>query len=170
MSTLEPLAARLTDAAADLGRLRPRIEAGEPWPLAQMYGAEEEASWGPREVLAHVDEMIPFWLGEMERILEGAAAAREPVPFGRVAADATRIAIIGRDRTTPLRELFARLQSDSARLAARMRELSDSETGRRGLHPRLGELTVAAMLERFVVGHLEEHVHQLEGILAEAGR
>jgi alkanesulfonate monooxygenase SsuD/methylene tetrahydromethanopterin reductase-like flavin-dependent oxidoreductase (luciferase family) len=114
--------------------------------------------------------MIPFWLGEMERILEGAAAGHEPVPFGRVAADPTRIAIIGRDRTTPLRELFARLQSDSARLAARMRELSDTETARLGLHPRVGEMTAGAVLERFVVGHLEEHIEQLEGILAEAGR
>jgi hypothetical protein len=76
------------------------VAAGEPWPLADRFGAEPEAAWGPPEVLAHVDEMLPFWLGEMERIVAGAP---EPVPFGRVATDPVRSAVIGRDRTLPSR-------------------------------------------------------------------
>lgn len=161
---------RLEAAQVAIAGLRGRVEAGEPWPLADVYGAEPEASWGPREVLAHVDEMVPFWLGEMERVLEGAAAGLEPVPFGRTAADATRIAIIGRDRTLPLRELFGRLRSDTARMVERARELSADDARRMGAHPRLGEMTIAEMLDRFVVTHMEEHVEQFRSLLAEAGR
>ena len=36
------------------------------------------------ELLAHVAEMLPYWLGEVERILAGPP---EPVPFGRVGSD-----------------------------------------------------------------------------------
>jgi len=36
------------------------VTAGEPWPLAEDYGTGPEASWGPREVLAHVEEMLPI--------------------------------------------------------------------------------------------------------------
>ena len=148
--------------------LRTRIEGGGDWPLADFYGTEPEASWGPREVLAHVEEYLPYWIGEIERVLAGDASA--PVPFGRVAEDPVRIGVIGRDRTIPFRELFARIESDAPRVAARLRELSDAEAGRVGLHPRRGEMTVRDMLEPFLVGHTEGHVTQLREILEAAGR
>jgi hypothetical protein len=170
MSNPDDLVERLSAATTAMLGLRERMAQGEPWPLADVYGNEPEASWGPRELLAHVTEMIPFWLGEAERVLEGATAGREPVPFGRSATDSTRLAIIGRDRTLPLRELLARLEADSGRLGARMRTFDGRDGGRVGLHPRLGEMTVVGMLDRFVVGHLEGHVEQLQGILAAAGR
>ena len=40
-------------------------EHGADWPLAADYGTGPEASWGPREVLAHVEEYLPFWLAEI---------------------------------------------------------------------------------------------------------
>jgi len=167
MGTLDAQAARLEAAAAAILALRERVENRGPWPLAELYGTEAEASWGPPELLAHLDEMLPFWLGEVERILDGSAAGDgSPVPFGRVASDTIRIGVIGRDRTIPLRELFARLRADAARVASRMRELSDVEARRRGVHQTRGAFTVAELFERFVVGHLEEHVRQLEDILA----
>ncbi|HEY4633751.1 MAG TPA: hypothetical protein VIH00_07515, partial [Candidatus Limnocylindrales bacterium] len=92
-----------------------------------------------------------------------------PVPFGRVASDVVRIGIIGRDRTVPLRELFARLGADGARVAHRMRELSEADAAREGLHPVRGVTPVAALFDRFVTGHLEEHVIQLREILDARG-
>ena len=164
---LEPLLDRLRAARAAYAELRPRLEDGAPWPLATHFGVEPEAAWGPPEVLAHVTEMLPFWLGEIERVLDGDP---EPVPFGRVATDTLRIGVIGRDRTLPLRELLARLDVGVERYLGRLPELDAAASGRRGLHPTLGELTVAAMLERFVVGHLEDHVRQLHAVLDAARR
>jgi hypothetical protein len=143
------------------------MERAAPWPLAELYGTEAEASWGPPELLAHLDEALPFWLGETERILDGDPSA--PVPFGRTPSDDTRVSLIGRDRTVPLRELLARLESDGARVAARMRRLTDAEAARRGTNPARGEYTVEALLERFVTGHVEGHVAQLSEILDAAG-
>ena len=167
MGTLDVLAARLEAAAAAILALRDRVERAGPWPLAELYGTEAEASWGPPELLAHLEEMLPYWLGEMERILDGPPDAA--VPFGRVATDDVRIGVIGRDRTVPLRELFARLETDAARVATRLREMSLDEAGRRGLHPARGELGIVDIVERFLVGHLEEHVGQLRAILAARG-
>ena len=167
MTTPDEQAARLDDAIAGLLALRPRVMGAAPWQLAEYYGTEDEANWAPPEVLAHVEEMLPFWLGEIERILEGPASS--PVPFGRVATDVVRIGIIGRDRTLPLRELFARVAADGARLSARIRELDGADLAREGLHPRLGILTVGECLERFVISHVEDHVRQLEEILAARG-
>lgn len=164
MRTLDAQADRLEAAVAAILALRERVEAQGPWAPAELYGTEAEASWGPPELLAHLDEMLPFWLGEAERILDGEGPA--PVPFGRVASDPIRTGVIGRDRTVPLRELFARLASDGSRVARRMRELSDSEAARTGVHHTRGEFTVEGLFERFVTAHLEDHVDQLRGILS----
>lgn len=171
MAALSDVADRLESACRAIVDLGPELDASGPWSLAMEFGAEPEASWGPPEVLAHVAEMLPYWMGEIERILAGsdAGAASGAVPFGRSSGDAVRIAIIGRDRTVPLVELLARIAADSRRVAARLRTLDVDDAGERlGLHPRLGQLRVADAAERFLASHAEEHVLQLREILAAA--
>ncbi len=162
-SATSALAERLRAAIARLAANHVRIDAAEPWPLAPDFGPGPEASWGPRELLAHVAEMLPYWLGEVERVLAGGP---EPVPFGRTQADPNRLAAIERDRTLPVGELYARIEAGAERYARRLPALTPADASRRGLHPVLGELPVTTILERMVVGHAEDHVHQLTGILA----
>ena len=158
-------AARLAQARAGYADLFPRLAAGEPWPLAQRFGTEPEAAWGPREVLTHVAEMLPYWLGEYERVVEAARPAGDGTPFGRVASDALRIGVLERDRSLPLRELLARIDAGIERWERRLvaRELGDDAAV--GIHSTLGEMTAGALRERFVTGHLEEHREQLEAVL-----
>ena len=167
MTALQPEITRLQNAAANLMALRDEVEARAPWPLADAWGVEPEASWGPPELLAHAEEYLRYWMGEIERVLAGDGTA--PVPFGRIATDTIRLAVIGRDRSLPLRELFARIEADAARVAGRLGELGEDEAAARGLHPTRGEMTVREMLEPFLVGHMEGHVVQLREILAGAG-
>ena len=159
---------RLAHARTAFDVLAGRIAAGEPWPLAAAFGTEPEAQWGPREVLAHTVEMLSFWLGELERVVDGNGVA--PVPFGRTADDPLRNGLIARERTLPLRVLFARIDRGLADWQERLGTLSDVELAKTGVHPRVGPMTVAAIPARFVVDHAEEHLAQLEGILAERAR
>jgi len=160
----DTVAARLDRAAARLAAIRPQVLAGAPWPLAEHFGTEPEAAWGPPEVLAHVSEMLAFWRGELERILD---ARDGPVPFGRVATDPLRIGLIARDRTLPPGLLFDRIAAGVEAWRHRLAALREEDAVRRGAHPTLGELSVASMIDRFVVGHLEEHVAQLDRVLAD---
>ena len=158
---------RLEAAAAALLALRGEVEAGAPWPMAELYGVEPEASWGPPELLAHVGEYLGYWLGEIERVLEGDGVT--PVPFGRVATDTLRLGVIGRDRSLPLHELFSRIEADAARVARRLGELDEAAAATRGLHPTRGAMTVRELLQPFLVEHTEGHVKQLREILVAAG-
>jgi hypothetical protein len=166
MATMTEMADRLDAGAAAIGELAPAINRGEPWPLTEVYGPGPESAWGPREVLAHVSEMIPFWMGEIELVLDGQGA--EPPPFGRTEADPLRVEVIGRDRQFPARELLGRIAVESARVAGRFRELDDGQAARLGRHVTRGDLTVTEMAERFLVTHVEGHVTQLREILAVA--
>lgn len=161
---LNELTARLERASSELEGLRPAVVAGDPWPLSQAYGSEPESDWGPKEVLAHTAEMLEYWPAEMDRILR--ADGPDPVPFGRVSTDPGRIGRIGRDRELPTAELFDRIAAECSRLDARVRALSMAEAGRLGVHPRLGDMTIRRIVERFLVSHLEEHVEQLRSIVA----
>ena len=67
-------------------RPRPAVEAGAPWPLADRFDDVREARWGPREVLAHLAEMVAVLAGRDRA--RPAPARQEPVPFGRIATDA----------------------------------------------------------------------------------
>ena len=117
-------------------------------------------------MLAHVAELLRYWLGELERILDQPAAETEPVPFGRLETDLLRIAIIERDRTLPFRELYARITAESERIAAWLTDLSPKEGRRRGIHPRYAETDLTAVVEHHIVDHLERHVTQLRDFLA----
>lgn len=173
------VADRIEAAARALTALGPDVEAREPWPLSAAFGEEPEADWGPKELLAHIAEMIPYWLAEIEEIVtkgqptdgptDGAATALgAAVPFGRVAADPERIGRIGRDRVLPAGVLLERIGLAATAAATRLRTLSPGEAACRGLHSRLGAMTIAAIAERFVAGHIVDHEAQLRAILARA--
>jgi hypothetical protein len=156
---------RLDAVAADLASVRPRVEAGAPWPLTERYDHDPEATWGPPEVLAHVGEMLSYWLGEVDRII---AAPAGPIPFGRIGTDARRIEMIGRDRSLPIEELFDRVEAGIGRWSAKLGTFSGTDLAATGIHETRGEMTVGAIIERMLLVHLEEHAEQLQAILAAA--
>jgi DinB superfamily len=157
--TTDEVADRIRTALERFERLRPAVEAGAPWPLAERFDDAPEASWGPPEVLAHLAEMIGFWTIELQRV---AAGEGEPVPFGRTAADATRLAAIEYDRSKSPAELFARITGAADRFLAVWGAWTPAQRERLGLHPRLGELTVSYSADRFIASHLIDHANQLE--------
>lgn len=169
VNSLEPLLDRLSSAGARVAATRPAVENGVPWPAGAARGGGAEHDWGPPEVLAHVAEMLPYWLGEMERVIAraGGRDGGGPAPFGRTAADQVRTLTIARDATLPVRELYDRIAAALQRYRWRLPELTEAEIERVGVHPTRGELSVPDLVERFAVAHLEEHADQLEKALAD---
>jgi len=160
MGAMDDLADRLDAGVDAMLELGPQLAAGEPWATAIQVGPGPESSWGPREVLAHVAEMLPFWVGEIELILDAGGGA-EPLGFGRLEDDPVRIAIITRDRAFPARELLSRVESEGRRVSRRFRAFGELEATTAGRHVTRGDLTVREIAERLIVGHLEAHVTQL---------
>lgn len=158
MATLHPQVERLRTSRDNLVRLRNRVEKGLPSPEDVPRGRP----WVDREILAHVDEMLPYWHGEIERVLVGPL---EPVPFGREEKDLIRVLTVDRDRTLPVAELYARLDSALERLLRRLLELDDRQVARRGLHKRRGEMTVRQIVETMLAEHIEDHCAQMVATL-----
>ena len=126
-------------------------------------GATER--WEAGQVWAHLAEFPGYWLDQVRRILvDRAAGATGPVPFGRTKTDAGRIAAIERERRTAPAELLRRVTSQIADLSSTLIALPDDAWSAKGLHQTLGEMGLATIVDRFVLGHLEEHADQLDGL------
>lgn len=116
--------------------------------------------WDQGQIWAHLAEFIPYWIGEATRVL----AAAEPAPFGRTQSDTRRIGEIARRRAEGPAVLMATVREEAGALRDLLSRLDQDAWERRGLHPTLGPMTVAQIVEDFLVGHLEQHAGQLDSL------
>ena len=143
-------------------RLAEHAAAGPPPGLTDPVPGEEER-WEAGQVWAHLAEFPAYWTAQIRSLLDRRAAGdEEPIPFGRSRTDPSRGAAIERDRHLDPEALFARVTGDVTAAAAALAALPGEAWTAIGLHPRLGPMTLPQIVERFLVGHLEEHADQLD--------
>ncbi|TMC49396.1 MAG: DinB family protein [Chloroflexi bacterium] len=158
-------------AAADLLMRLDAVEARLASLAVESVGGLTDADpatgerWDAGQVWAHLAEFPGYWLGQARLVVE--RWRDEPVPFGRVKTDPERLAAIENERMAAPSLLLDRVHAQLDALRSWLRELPGDAWDAVGLHVRLGEMGLARTLDEFVVGHLEEHAAQLEGM---AGR
>ena len=147
---------RVERLRAAAGRIRAGAAAR---PEDALTGPDPDSGerWDRGQVLAHVAEMLPYWVEQAE-----AVAAGQRSTFGRVRSDPGRVGAIERDRREDPRRLLDRIDQGVEGVAALLGRLDDRSMARRARHQTLGEMTVAEIIDRFLVDHLEEHADQLE--------
>jgi hypothetical protein len=149
----EAQARRLESVDAQLATLlrRPEVQ-------RRLRGAPNENEWSATQILGHMVEMIPYWLDHCRRLI---AATGEPPTFGRTLGSPERLAGVEQGAKGSPEDL-ARMLHEQVREAARsIREMSAAERSKKGMHVRDGEMTVAEVIERFIVDHAEEHLVQV---------
>lgn len=134
----------------------------EPEVASRLRAAPGENEWSAMQTLGHVTEMIPYWLHHARVLI---AATGEVPTFGRTAGSPERLAGVARGAATDPDALLAQLRDEVQGAASMIRRLSAAERGKRGLHTGRGEMTVAEVIESFVVTHAEEHLAQMRSAL-----
>jgi anti-sigma regulatory factor (Ser/Thr protein kinase) len=102
-------------------------------------------------------------VAEVRRILDADPEAGS-VPFGRTQTDPGRLAAIARDRGADPLQLHRRAREGMATVATLLEAMRDDDWTRTGLHPTLGVMGMDGIMQRFLVGHLEEHADQLDSL------
>jgi hypothetical protein len=125
-----------------------------------------EERWEPAQVWAHVSELIPYWLGQARKI--AGAMGQDPVPYGRLSADAIRVDAIEDRRGWSQAQRWQGIRDDLESLRGFIRELPTAGFDAQGVHPTGAVRTVGYVLERSVVAHLGEHAEQLERLASVA--
>jgi hypothetical protein len=83
--------------------------------------------WDRRQVLAHVAEMLPYWVQQVELV-----AAGDQVPFGRARTDPGRVGAIERDRREDASRLLDRVDQGLGEVLALLDRLDDDALARCG--------------------------------------
>ncbi len=154
------------DVSARLDEVERRLAAhagsAKPTGLTDPDPDTPEERWEAGQVWAHIAEFVPYWHAELTSVIGEYDGT--PVPFGRTKTDPGRIAAIEVGRSEPIADHMARTADAIAQLKAHLGGLTPAEWNAVGLHPTRGELDVEAMVERFIVNHLEEHADQLDSL------
>jgi hypothetical protein len=119
--------------------------------------------WDRGQVWAHLAEFLPYWIAQAGPVLAGQPSG-DPVAFGRMKGDPERLGAIERDRLEPVTLLWSDTQSDIAALRVFLAQVEPAQWEARGVHRAMGVMTVDELVEEFMVGHLEQHADQLEGL------
>lgn len=121
------------------------------------YTTPGSEAWSAMQTLGHTVEMIPYWLHHCQTII----AAAEPPQFGRTLENPERLAGVERGATDDPAKLLRQLNDSVQKAASAIRAMSAEERAKKGLHLRRGEMTVAEVIEVFIVSHAEEHLEQV---------
>lgn len=124
--------------------------------------APSEQEWSAMQILGHLVEMIPYWLHHCHHLI---AATGEPPQFGRTLDAPERLAGVEQGASGNLDGLLQLLYDEVQSATQIIRQMSSVERGKRGVHSRRGEMTVADVIELLIVAHAEEHLAQLELVL-----
>jgi hypothetical protein len=132
--------------------------------MSKLYEVPAENEWTIMQNLAHVVELMPYWAGEIEKLL---AALGEN--FGRLQQDEGRLRAISEHGTDSLEQVKGALPGSYARLEEVLGKLKDSDLELTGRHVRFGEKSLEWIIKEFVTDHLRGHVEQIKGCLEVVG-
>ena len=131
---------------------------------SKLYQSPVENEWTIMQNLAHVTEFMPYWAGEIEKLV--ADPGRN---FGRTAQDEGRLRGISEHEKDRLSSIKAALLVSFARLDEVLGSLKDSDLALTGKHPKYEEKSLDWFIEEFVTGHLSGHVQQIKRYLELVG-
>lgn len=158
------------DFQARLAEIERRLEQRAHAPVPGGRTEPDEGSterWEALQVWGHMAEFVGYWQEQIEAVIAGYDG--EPVTFGRTKQDPARIAAVEMGRQTPADELVRRTRESLAEARRYLSGLGTAEWNAVGRHPTVGDMDVEAMVERFIVAHLEEHLDQLDGLDRQRG-
>lgn len=118
--------------------------------------------WDAGQVWAHLTEFCPYWVDQARIVL--AASGDDTPEFGRTKTDPLRVATIAERRGMGPRQALPTVLERTAEVRALLLEIGADGWDRRGLHPTRGSMSIDDILEEFLVGHLEQHVDQLDSL------
>ena len=135
----------------------------QPTVATRLRSAPDANTWSALQVIGHMTEMIPYWLSHCQTLI----AANEPPHFGRSANAPERLAGVERGASANPDELLAALQAEVQAARRTIRAMSATQRSKRGINTRQGEMTVADVIELFIVAHAEEHLAQVRAVLTD---
>jgi hypothetical protein len=123
----------------------------------KLYQSPAENEWTSMQNLSHIVEFMPYWAGEIEKLV-----AEPGCDFGRTPDDEGRLHGISEHAMESLSRIKAAIPASYARLDDVLGRLKDSDLELTGKHVRYGEKNIDWLIEELLTNHLSGHVEQIK--------
>ena len=130
-----------------------------PLPREVLLWRPAPEVWSILDNLAHIEEFIPFWVGEIHAML-----ARPPQPWGRDQSHAGRLAAVRDTSGRDLLDLLASIHAAAADAARFLRSLDEAQLDIEAVsrNPRWALKPVGFVVDILLVKHLADHRDQIQ--------
>jgi uncharacterized damage-inducible protein DinB len=135
----------------------------QPGVMQRLRDSPGENEWSITQILGHLVEMIPYWLDHCRVLI---ATTTQPLQFGRSLDAPERLEAVDRGASGNPDELMRDLKDEIRKATTAIRGMSATERGKKGSHIRRGDMTVADIVETFIVVHAEDHLAQARKLCA----
>jgi hypothetical protein len=114
--------------------------------------------WSVLEILGHVAEFLPYWTGQVHRIV-----TRPEDAWGRDHTDAARLDAVRHAGSRSLADLVEAIRTAARLSAAALGGLHDADLAREATsrNPRFGRKPASFVIDHLLIEHVEKHRHQI---------
>jgi uncharacterized damage-inducible protein DinB len=154
---------RIRRLEQSVGAVVSRAEKLDPSLLHRGPDGEE---WSLTQILAHIAEMVPYWAQQAQTV---ASRTEDNLPFGRTHDDPDRIGAVEQHANDRLEDVLPRIREGMADAVTLLGAIPAEGWKRTAHHARRGEMSVAMIVDQFLVEHAEEHAAQAEATLTALG-
>lgn len=138
------------------------LRLGEGLDRDTLYWAPAGDDWSVMKILAHTAELLPYWSRQAADV---AGRSENDLPFGRTHDDAERIAAVEDHAQDRPEQVVPRIREGLEEVGRTLRSIPAEGWERTGRHSRRGEMSVAVLVDAFLVGHAQEHLEQAREVL-----
>lgn len=149
-------------------RYAERVEAQVDELVRMIAAASEERwhhrpaaeEWSAAEICGHLVEMMPYWAATAQEL-----AASPGMAFGRDEQDPRRIGGVTQGAGSGVHDTVEQIRAAATTACRTIRALPDDAWRREGRSVTRGPMSVEAIIDTLLCGHLEGHVEQVRHAL-----
>jgi len=119
-----------------------------------------EEEWSIMQIVAHLNEAVPYWLGEVDRVV-----AEPGSKWGRGLVDPARLAAVATPDELNVEEEIATLKGLQQQVSERLSNLSEAQLTAENPHrnfERFGNKPVSFIINHFIAEHANTHYGQIQ--------
>lgn len=116
--------------------------------------------WSIIQILSHINEAIPYWLGEIQRVVE-----KPGVEWGRGLQDAARLEAVANPERLSSDVVLAEIKEQRQKVGEVLSQLTDEQLAIESPHrnfAKFGNKPVSFIISHFIDEHLAGHVEQIK--------
>ncbi|RNB80248.1 DinB family protein [Brevibacillus fluminis] len=141
------------------------VQVVQPLTETELHWKATDDVWSVMEILCHVEEIIPYWLLEIQSVLQSPQSE-----WGRNHLHEGRLTAVAKAKQRTKADILQGIEGTKNVVHAIMGALTDEALAIEApsRNPRWGTKTMSFVLNHLVVEHLQSHLGQINRTVASA--